>query len=80
MPPNRRAIVASAWVNDWNSWPMRSAGMPMPVSCTSAAIVQRSGAPGAGSGRPVTATDTSPVSVNFTAFDNRFSRICFTAR
>ena len=32
VPPNRRAIDASAWLNDWKSRPIRSGGMPMPVS------------------------------------------------
>ena len=38
VPPNRRAIDASAWLNDWNSRPIRSAGMPIPVSGTASRI------------------------------------------
>ena len=34
VPPYRRLVEASAWVNDRNSRSMRSGGMPMPVSRT----------------------------------------------
>ena len=79
VPPNRRAIVASAWLNDWNRRPIRSAGMPIPVSETASRISHRRDAPGASpsasSGDPVTRTTTSPVSVNLIEFDSRFSVI-----
>jgi hypothetical protein len=51
--------------------------MPMPVSRTSIRTSQRSAlvrAPEA-TGEPSTVTMTSPRSVNFTAFDRRFSSI-----
>jgi HlyD family secretion protein len=32
VPPKRRAVVASAWLNSWNSFACCSGVMPMPVS------------------------------------------------
>ena len=55
VPPYRREIDASAWLNDWNRRPIRSGGMPMPVSRTSTVISQRS--PGAASARSPVAGD-----------------------
>ena len=80
VPPNRREIEASAWLNDWNRRPMRSGGMPIPVSRTATSISQcRSAvAPATGAaatGRPETDTTTSPASVNLTAFDRRLRTI-----
>ena len=40
VPPNRREIEASAWLNDWNSRPIRSGGIPIPVSRTATSISQ----------------------------------------
>ena len=40
MPPYLRVVEASAWVNSWNSLPICSGVMPMPVSAT--AIVTQS--------------------------------------
>ena len=34
VPPNRRVVEASTWLNDVNSLSIRSGGMPMPVSRT----------------------------------------------
>ena len=34
VPPYRRLVEASTWVNDWKSLSRRSGGMPMPVSLT----------------------------------------------
>ena len=34
VPPYRRLVDASTWLNDWNSRSMRSGGMPIPVSRT----------------------------------------------
>ena len=34
VPPYRRVVEASTWLNDWNSRSIRSGGMPMPVSRT----------------------------------------------
>ena len=39
VPPYRREIDASTWLNDWKRRPIRSGGMPMPVSRTSTSIV-----------------------------------------
>ena len=72
VPPKRRVVELSAWVNGWNSPPSVSGEMPMPVSemanCTRPE-------PGAGS-RLRTDTRTPPCSVNLTALPSRFSRIC----
>ena len=61
VPPYRREIDASAWLNDWKSRSIRSAGMPMPVSRTSIASAQRSGPDPFVSGRPETLSSTSPL-------------------
>ncbi len=34
VPPYLRVVLASTWLNDWNSRSSRSGGMPMPVSVT----------------------------------------------
>ena len=39
VPPNRRVVESSACVNGWNSLPICSGVMPMPVSMTSNSIV-----------------------------------------
>ena len=38
VPPKRRLVETSAWLNDWNRRPTRSGGMPRPVSLTAAEI------------------------------------------
>jgi len=39
LPPNRREIEPSTWLNSWNSRGSASGGMPMPVSVTAIAIL-----------------------------------------
>jgi len=38
VPPKRRVVETSTWVNEWNSRPMASGGMPMPVSVILTAV------------------------------------------
>ena len=70
VPPYRRAMDESAWLNDWKSRPIWFFGMPMPVSRT--ATRSSTSSP---STWLSTETTTSPFSVNFTAFDSRLRRI-----
>ena len=78
VPPYRRAIDASAWLNDLNSRPSRSGGMPMPVSLTAISTSQRERSVPSPSttGWPESSTSTSPRSVNFTALVSRLSTTC----
>ena len=71
VPPKRRVVDESTCENGWNNRSMRSGGMPMPESRTAICISTRPTA----AALAVTSTRTSPRSVNFTAFDSRFSRI-----
>ena len=65
MPPYLRVVDLSACEKDWNSLPICSGVMPMPVSCTS----KRSEQVPLALLRLADATTTrSPFSVNLTAF------------
>ena len=83
MPPNRRLVVPSAC---WNASKMRrtlSAGMPMPVSMTEKATTRSAWARMSPAKRmPCSAwptwSVTEPSSVNLTAFESRFLRICWS--
>src|SRR5262245_17374811 len=70
VPPKRRAVAASAWLNSSNSFACCSAVMPMPVSTTASSIPL-----------PPLATLracslTSPCLVNLQALLSRLSSIC----
>ncbi len=71
MPPKRRVVEASAWEKDSNRRPWSFSAIPMPVSITSNRSRARSRSPLS----MATLRITSPVAVNLTAFDTRFSRI-----
>ena len=68
VPPNRRVVDASACENDSKIRSRTSSAMPMPVSLTSNLSSRRPFT----SPTTRTVTPTSPLSVNFTAFDTRF--------
>ena len=72
VPPKRRAIEPSAWVNGEKSRSWSSAEMPMPVS--SIANFKRA-LDDVTAGSPVTLSRTCPASVNFTALPTRLFRI-----
>ena len=71
VPPYLRVVEASAWENSWNSLPICSAVMPMPVSATAIVIQSRP------SSCPCRASMvTVPWSVNLLALLNRFKSAC----
>ena len=72
VPPYLRVVDESACENDWNSLPMASTDRPMPVSRTANVISDFA----LGIGFAPTERTTSPLSVNLTALERRFSRIC----
>ena len=76
VPPYLREVEESAWLKDWNSRPIRSAGMPMPVSRTlnSSATAFDFPVSGNADARDTFIT-TSPCSVNLTALPSRLIRI-----
>ncbi len=67
VPPNLRLVVPSAWRNASKMICWCSAAMPMPVSRTANSTCSPRGA---------ISSATSPRSVNLSAFDSRFFRIC----
>ena len=77
VPPNRREMDTSTWLNDRNSRPIASAGIPIPVSRTVTVISQRRAdrPRGASIGWPPSRSSTSPDAVNLTAFDSRLMTI-----
>ena len=72
VPPNRRVVDESAWENGSNRRFRSVFSRPTPVSVTS----NRTTGPSAVSPSRWARTTTSPVSVNFTAFEARFSSTC----
>ena len=69
VPPNRRVVDASTWLNDVKSLSIRSGAIPIPVSRTESSSRYEPAPLGSASTR----TTTSPASVNLTAFESRFS-------
>jgi hypothetical protein len=69
LPPKRRVVDSSAWVNGSKILPIVAASMPIPVSLTE--ISRLAGCTSA-------LTITSPWAVNLTALPIRFMRICRT--
>ncbi len=74
VPPKLRVVEASTWLNGLNRRPMRSAGMPMPVSRTATEISSRLSA----RARDSRLTTISPWLVNLTALPSRLTRTCRT--
>ena len=72
VPPKRRVVEVSAWVNGSNSCARCSRSMPIPVSRT----CTRSRAEASPARFASARTDTSPESVNLIALASRFVRIC----
>src|SRR5947208_3429652 len=68
VPPYRRAVSESAWVNSWNSFACCSAVSPMPVSATASSTQSRPSA------TLRTRSATSPSFVNLQALLKRLSR------
>ena len=75
LPPKRRLVDSSAWVNGSKILPMVAASIPMPVSPTEISTLARSAVVAA---RTSARTSTSPRAVNLTALPIRFIRICRT--
>ncbi len=76
VPPKRRVVELSAWLNSVNSRAMPAASMPMPESRTA----RRSRGGPAASACIVASIRTKPLAVNFSALPTRFSRIWWTRR
>ena len=72
VPPCSRVVDGSAWVKASNRLPWRAGSMPTPVSETSTRSVTRSGV----SASRLAWMETSPESVNFTAFEPRLASTC----
>ena len=77
MPPKRRVVDVSAWVNESKIVACLSAAMPTPVSLTVKCSVTAGpvALPAPAGPSRSTCSTTSPVSVNFTALPTRFTRI-----
>ncbi|KZC01189.1 hypothetical protein AU375_02547 [Methylobacterium radiotolerans] len=74
MPPKRRLIEPSTWLNRLNSRSCCAGAMPMPVSTTENRTVSPGRPPGAPpSSSRSTITVTEPSGVNFTALFSRLS-------
>ena len=71
VPPKRRAVEESAWVNSSNSFACCSGVMPMPVSATANSTTLWPS-----TRRGATVRVTSPFLVNLQALLSRLSRIC----
>ena len=71
VPPYRRLVVASTWLNDWNRRSTRPGGIPIPVSRT---VRWYRTVSGRSAGSEAAVTTTSPASVNFTALFSRLSK------
>jgi hypothetical protein len=70
VPPNRRVVEASSWMNGWNNSAARARSKPGPVSTTS----KRSSHAPAGPPIVRAVINAPPVSVNLTALPTKLSR------
>ena len=72
VPPNRRAVLESAWLKGLNSLLRTSSSMPIPVS----SMVNRTSIDSSFSLLATTDSLTAPTEVNLMLFVSRFVRIC----
>ena len=86
VPPNRRVVEPSAWLNAWNNLLICSAVIPMPVSVTRKTMLAAAGispsppaVPGErGEGTRRTSSRISPCLVNLLELPKRLNKHCRT--